>query len=289
MIADGGIRYSGRRSEGAGGRGRVRDDGLCAGGRRRVAGRGVPVGGGAASRRFAGWGSLSAMRDGAADRYFQDPAAGAAKLVPEGIEGRVPYKGPVRDTIFQLVGGLRSGMGYVGAGTLEELRDKSRFVRVTPGGLLGVSSPRRGRSPGKLPTTRHEWESLSRAWRQRAERLSPPPSCRLSSPRAPSGLRRHSHRPPDYDEMSRSTAPERSEREADRRVPRVRTAAETDRHEPEPRFDVPTFVPPADPVADLAADPILSSPWASHQEIEEGSNGGWSTGAFGEAAPSSAR
>ena len=89
-------------------------------------------------RRFKtvrGMGSLSAMRDGAADRYFQDPAAGAAKLVPEGIEGRVPYKGPVRDTIFQLVGGLRSGMGYVGAGTLEELRDKSRFVRVTPGGL----------------------------------------------------------------------------------------------------------------------------------------------------------
>ena len=71
---------------------------------------------------------------------------------------------------------------------------------------------------------------------------------------------------PDYDEMSRSTAPERSEREAARRAPRVRTAAETDRAEPAPRFDVPTFVPPAN----LAADPILSSPWASHQGIEDG-------------------
>lgn len=89
-------------------------------------------------RRFKtvrGMGSLSAMREGAADRYFQDSSSSAAKLVPEGIEGRVPYKGPVRDTVFQLVGGLRSGMGYVGAGTLEELREKSRFVRVTPGGL----------------------------------------------------------------------------------------------------------------------------------------------------------
>ena len=89
-------------------------------------------------RRFKtvrGMGSLSAMKDGAADRYFQDSSSAAAKLVPEGIEGRVPYKGPVRDTVFQLVGGLRSGMGYVGAGNLEELREKSRFVRVTPGGL----------------------------------------------------------------------------------------------------------------------------------------------------------
>ena len=79
--------------------------------------------------------SLSAMADGSADRYFQDPAEEKQKLVPEGVEARVPYKGPMTDQVFQLVGGLRSGMGLVGAGTLAELRERSRFIRVTPGGL----------------------------------------------------------------------------------------------------------------------------------------------------------
>ena len=89
-------------------------------------------------RRFKtvrGMGSLSAMEEGSADRYFQEDQKDARKLVPEGIEARVPYKGPVTDTIYQLVGGLRSGMGYCGAASLEELRDRGRFARVTPGGL----------------------------------------------------------------------------------------------------------------------------------------------------------
>jgi len=89
-------------------------------------------------RRFKtvrGMGSLSAMEQGSADRYFQDPDTEPRKLVPEGIEARVPYKGPVSDTIFQLVGGLRSGMGYCGASTLAALRDKATFIRVTSGGL----------------------------------------------------------------------------------------------------------------------------------------------------------
>lgn len=89
-------------------------------------------------RRFKivrGMGSLSAMEEGSADRYFQESDAGASKLVPEGIEARLPYKGPVADTIFQLVGGLRSGMGYCGAADLGELRDKARLLRVTSGGL----------------------------------------------------------------------------------------------------------------------------------------------------------
>ena len=89
-------------------------------------------------RRFKivrGMGSLSAMEEGSADRYFQDPEAGANKLVPEGIEARVPYKGPLSDTFFQLVGGLRSGMGYCGAADLVQLREKSRFLRITSGGL----------------------------------------------------------------------------------------------------------------------------------------------------------
>src|SRR5690606_17618390 len=88
-------------------------------------------------RRFKtvrGMGSLGAMQEGSADRYFQEESD-ARKFVPEGIEGRVPYKGAVADTIYQLVGGLRSGMGYVGAATLEELRTNTRFVRITNGGL----------------------------------------------------------------------------------------------------------------------------------------------------------
>ncbi len=89
-------------------------------------------------RRFKtvrGMGSLSAMEEGSADRYFQEGEMDKTKLVPEGIEARVPYKGPVSDTIYQLVGGLRSGMGYCGAADLAELRDKARFNRVTMGGL----------------------------------------------------------------------------------------------------------------------------------------------------------
>lgn len=89
-------------------------------------------------RRFKmirGMGSLSAMQDGSADRYFQEGEMSPRKLVPEGIEGRVPYKGPVSDVLFQMVGGLRSGMGYVGCGSIQELRTESQFVRITTAGL----------------------------------------------------------------------------------------------------------------------------------------------------------
>jgi len=89
-------------------------------------------------RRFKtvrGMGSLSAMAAGSADRYFQDSAEETQKLVPEGVEARVPYKGPMADQVFQLVGGLRSGMGLVGAASLSELHDVARFIRITTGGL----------------------------------------------------------------------------------------------------------------------------------------------------------
>ena len=85
--------------------------------------------------RYTGMGSLGAMKDGSKDRYFQDGEEEVKKLVPEGIEGRVPYKGPVADTLYQLVGGLRAGMGYCGARTIEELSEKGRFVRITSAGL----------------------------------------------------------------------------------------------------------------------------------------------------------
>ena len=88
-------------------------------------------------RRFKvirGMGSLSAMKEGSADRYFQEGAA-TEKLVAEVIEGRVPYKGPVADTAFQLIGGLRSGMGYCGVENIEALRQETQFLQITGGGL----------------------------------------------------------------------------------------------------------------------------------------------------------
>ena len=88
-------------------------------------------------RRFKlirGMGSLSAMEEGSADRYFQESSE-RRKLVPEGIEGRVPYKGPVADTLYQLLGGLRSGMGYCGVSTVEELQQEADLVKITAGGL----------------------------------------------------------------------------------------------------------------------------------------------------------
>lgn len=84
---------------------------------------------------YRGMGSIGAMRKGSSDRYFQSEISSQSKLVPEGIEGKVPYRGPLSDVIYQLLGGLRSGMGYVGAGTIEELREKARFVRISAAGL----------------------------------------------------------------------------------------------------------------------------------------------------------
>ncbi|MGH0029850.1 MAG: IMP dehydrogenase [Myxococcota bacterium] len=83
---------------------------------------------------YRGMGSVGAMTDGSADRYFQADIRDSSKLVPEGIEGRIPYRGSLTSNIHQLVGGLRSGMGYVGARSLEELRDKARFVRISSAG-----------------------------------------------------------------------------------------------------------------------------------------------------------
>lgn len=84
---------------------------------------------------YRGMGSLSAMQAGSKDRYFQGDVTEAGKLVPEGIEGRVPYRGKIRDVLYQLIGGLRAGMGYIGAATIEDLASKSKFVRITAAGL----------------------------------------------------------------------------------------------------------------------------------------------------------
>jgi len=84
---------------------------------------------------YRGMGSLGAMNQGSADRYFQDIEAELTKLVPEGIEGRVPYKGAVADTIYQVIGGLRSSMGYCGSSTIPEMQNNARFIRITLAGL----------------------------------------------------------------------------------------------------------------------------------------------------------
>ena len=90
---------------------------------------------GRAYKSYRGMGSVGAMARGSADRYFQQEVRDQLKLVPEGIEGQVPYKGPAREVIHQLVGGVKAAMGYTGAATLELLRDRARFVRITNAGL----------------------------------------------------------------------------------------------------------------------------------------------------------
>jgi IMP dehydrogenase len=134
IIADGGIRYSGDIVKAiAAGAAAVMMGSLLAG-TEESPGESFLLEG----RRFKtvrGMGSLSAMEEGSADRYFQEETQESRKFVPEGIEGRVPYKGPASDVIFQLVGGLRSGMGYVGCRTIDELQRKARFTTITVGGL----------------------------------------------------------------------------------------------------------------------------------------------------------
>jgi len=84
---------------------------------------------------YRGMGSLEAMKKGSSDRYFQDVEEGLPKLVPEGIEGRVPYKGPLSDTVYQMVGGLRSAMGYCGCANIQEMKTKTKFIKMSEAGL----------------------------------------------------------------------------------------------------------------------------------------------------------
>ncbi len=86
-------------------------------------------------KSYRGMGSIGAMARGSADRYFQEEINDNLKLVPEGIEGRVPYKGPVRNVIHQLVGGLKAGMGYVGAKNIKELKVKASFIKISNSGV----------------------------------------------------------------------------------------------------------------------------------------------------------
>jgi IMP dehydrogenase len=134
LIADGGIRYSGDISKAiAAGAHCVMLGGLFAG-TEEAPGETVLYQG-RSYKSYRGMGSLGAMKDGAADRYFQDSDANVEKLVPEGIEGRVAYKGAVTAVIHQLMGGLRSSMGYVGCKTIDEMRARAEFVEITSAGI----------------------------------------------------------------------------------------------------------------------------------------------------------
>ena len=90
---------------------------------------------GRAYKSYRGMGSLGAMTRGSADRYFQKQGQDPLELVPEGVEGRVPYKGPVGQVVHQLIGGLRAAMGYTGAATIKDLQERAQFVRITNAGL----------------------------------------------------------------------------------------------------------------------------------------------------------
>jgi IMP dehydrogenase len=134
IVADGGVKYSGEITKAIG-----------------IGARSVMIGSlfagtdespgetflyqGRTYKGYRGMGSLGAMNQGSSDRYFQDGVESPSKFVPEGIEGKVPYRGPLSSMIYQLMGGLRSGMGYVGAASIEELRTKAKFVKITAAGL----------------------------------------------------------------------------------------------------------------------------------------------------------
>lgn len=133
IIADGGIRYSGDIAKAvAAGANTIMIGGLFAG--TKEAPGEVELYQGRSYKSYRGMGSLSAMQQGSSDRYFQDNESSADKFVPEGIEGRVPYKGTVVNIIQQLLGGLRSSMGYVGCSTIEEMRTKPEFVKISAAG-----------------------------------------------------------------------------------------------------------------------------------------------------------
>ncbi|MEO8199926.1 MAG: IMP dehydrogenase [Gemmatimonadota bacterium] len=134
VVADGGVKYSGDAVKAlAAGASSVMMGAMLAG-TEESPGESILAEG----RRFKmirGMGSLSAMQDGSADRYFQQGEMGPSKMVPEGIEGRVPYKGPVGDVLFQMVGGLRSGMGYCGVADIAMLRTEVELIQITTAGL----------------------------------------------------------------------------------------------------------------------------------------------------------
>jgi len=134
LIADGGVRYSGDIAKALGSGAHAVMLGSLFAGTEESPGE-IELFQGRSYKSYRGMGSLGAMQKGAADRYFQDSEMNVDKLVPEGVEGRVPYKGSVLFVISQLTGGVRASMGYTGCATIDELRTKTRFVEITAAGI----------------------------------------------------------------------------------------------------------------------------------------------------------
>ncbi|HYD89251.1 MAG TPA: IMP dehydrogenase [Vitreimonas sp.] len=134
VIADGGIKFSGDLAKALAGGAEVAMIGSLLAGSEEAPGD-IILYQGRSYKSYRGMGSLGAMARGSADRYFQKEVTDQMKFVPEGIEGRVPFKGPVANIIHQLIGGLRASMGYVGAANLKEMREKAKFVKITSAGL----------------------------------------------------------------------------------------------------------------------------------------------------------
>jgi IMP dehydrogenase len=134
LIADGGVRYSGDIAKALGAGAHVVMLGSLFAGTEEAPGE-IELYQGRSYKSYRGMGSLGAMQKGSADRYFQDSDMNVDKLVPEGVEGRVPFKGSVLSMIEQLLGGVRASMGYQGCRTIEELRSKARFVQITAAGM----------------------------------------------------------------------------------------------------------------------------------------------------------
>ena len=131
IIADGGIKYSGDIVKALAASGSVVMVGSLVAGCKESPGE-TEIYQGRQFKVYRGMGSLAAMGKGSSDRYFQ---GGNKKLVPEGVEGRVPYKGPLADTVFQMIGGIRAGMGYTGCATITDLHEKAKFCKISGAGL----------------------------------------------------------------------------------------------------------------------------------------------------------
>jgi IMP dehydrogenase len=134
VIADGGIKYSGDVVKAIAAGAHIVMIGSLFAGTDEAPGE-IILYQGRSYKVYRGMGSIGAMRAGSRDRYFQNEVTTEAKLVPEGIEGRVPYRGSLSQSIFQLIGGLKAGMGYTGCRTIADLRTKAKFVRATAMGL----------------------------------------------------------------------------------------------------------------------------------------------------------
>jgi len=134
LIADGGVKFSGDVTKAIGAGAHVVMIGSLFAGTEESPGE-LVIYQGRSYKSYRGMGSIEAMQKGSRDRYYQGEDIQGDKLVPEGIVGRVPYRGTLSDNIFQLIGGLKAGMGYVGCRTLDELREKARFIKITTAGM----------------------------------------------------------------------------------------------------------------------------------------------------------